>query len=371
MKLKRISVGLLSLLLLASCSKKQETAEQIGEYPVMTIGLRNAELQETFPATIKGKEDVEIRPRVDGFIKEIYVDEGAVVKKGQRLFLLDSPQTQAALITAQAAVTSSKAQVETAKLNVDRIRPLAEKGIVSNVQLQTVENAYQSANASLAQAQANLANAQATQSWATVTSPVDGVVGAINYRQGSLVSSAYVLTTVANTSNVFAYFSINEKQLIEFLNGIDGKNQAEKIKNMPPVTLTLADGSVYPETGKIGTITGTVNITTGSANFRAEFPNKEGHLRSGSSGRISIPTHMNDVIVIPQKSTFSLQDKILVYKVQGDSVVQTVIKAMTTPDGKNYVVSEGLKSGDKIAEDGIITLKHGAKIKEKPVSETK
>lgn len=134
---------------------------------------------------------------------------------------------------------------------------------------------------------------------------------------------------------------------------------------MPPVTLTLADGSVYPEKGKIETISGVVNVTTGSANFRAEFPNKLGILRSGTSGKVSIPRTMPDVFIIPQKTTFALQDKILVYKVQGDSVVQTVISAISTPDGKSYAVTSGLQEGDKIAADGIVLLKHGIKIQEK------
>lgn len=366
MKLRKLSVGLLSLLLLASCSKKQETAtEAVVECSVMSVQKGDAALEMTFPATIKGREDIEIRPRIDGFIKDIYVDEGSVVKKGQQLFKIDSPQSEQAVTTALAAVKSAEAQVQTAVVNVDRIRPLAQKGIVSEVQLKTVENAHQSAVAALSQAKASLANAQATLSWTNVTSPVDGVVGTIPLRQGSLVNSSSTLTTVANTSNVYAYFSLNEKDLITFLNNAEGKTQVEKIKNMPPVTLTLADGSVYPEKGKIETISGVVNVTTGSANFRAEFPNKLGILRSGTSGKVSIPRTMPDVFIIPQKTTFALQDKILVYKVQGDSVVQTVISAISTPDGKSYAVTSGLQEGDKIAADGIVLLKHGIKIQEK------
>jgi membrane fusion protein (multidrug efflux system) len=358
--------GAAALLLLAGCGKKTEApgrnATVIPEYPTMVVDIQNAALESIYPVTVRGKEDIEIRPRIDGFIDAIYIDEGSVVKKGQSLFKINSPQAEQALTTAKAAVNSAEAQVNTAKLNVDRMKPLAEKGIVSQVQLETYQNAYTSALATKEQAKASLLNAQATLGWTNVTSPVDGVVGAIPYRQGSLVNNQYVLTTVANTTNVFAYFSLNEKALAEFLNTLEGSTQAEKIKKAPEVTLTLADGSAYPEKGKIETITGTINVTTGTASFRAEFPNKQGILRSGTSGRIIIPRTLDNVILIPQKATFAQQDKVLVYKVQGDSVAQKAISVVPLPDGKSYAVTEGLNSGDRIVTDGVATLTHGKKI---------
>ncbi len=366
MKIERLLWGAAALLLLVSCGKKSNQASsdtQLQEYLTTVVSKQDATLQSVYPVTIRGQEDIEIRPRIDGFIEAIYIDEGSIVRKGQALFKINSPQTEQAVVTAQAAIATADAQVSTAKLNVDRITPLAEKGIVSRVQLETFENAYKSAEAAKLQAEASLANAQATLSWTNVTSPVDGVVGSIPYRQGSLVNNQNILTTVANTSNVFAYFSLNEKTLSEFLNTLEGDTQAEKIKNAPKVALTLADGTVYPEQGTIETITGTVNITTGSANFRAEFPNKQGVLRSGTSGTISIPRVLEDVIVIPQKATFAQQDKILVYKVQADSVVQNIITAVPTPDGRSYAVTEGLQEGERIVTDGIATLANGKKIK--------
>lgn len=366
MNIKRLSVGIFSLLLLASCgSKQEEKKDELQEYPTVTLEAQNTEAISTYPVTLRGKEDVEIRPRVDGFIKDILVDEGSVVRKGQLLFTIDSPQTEQAVRTAEASVTSAKAAVNTAKLNVDRVRPLAEKNIVSSVQLETAKNSYETAQAGLDQAEAALINARASRSWASVTSPVDGVVGTIQYRKGSFVNSGYVVTTVANTSNVFAYFSLNEKEIFSFLKDIPGKTQAEKIKNIPPVRLTLADGSEYPQTGKIETISGVVNTTTGSANFRAEFSNTDGILRSGSSGKILIPKTLDQVLVIPQKATFKQQDKVLVYKVQGDSVVQSMIKVEPLPGGQQYAVTEGLKTGEKIVTDGIATLSNGKKIKVK------
>ncbi|MDU1891316.1 MAG: efflux RND transporter periplasmic adaptor subunit [Dysgonomonas sp.] len=364
MKAKMILSGAIALLGLASCGNssqtKQETQNQ--EYPVMTISRQDANMQSVYPATIKGQEDIEIKPRIDGYIEAIYVDEGSVVKAGQVLFKINSPSSEQALTSAKAAVSSEKAQVNTAKVNVDRYRPLAEKGIVSEVQLQTYENAYETAFASLQQAEATLKNAQATISWTTVTSPVDGVVGSIPYRKGSLVNNSNTLTTIANTGNVYAYFSLNERKLMDFLDGVEGTTQSEKIKNMESVSLILADGSEYEQKGRIETITGTVNLTTGSANFRAEFSNKSGKLRSGASGKIIIPKTLCDVFIIPQKATFSQQDKVLVYKLEGDSVKQQIISVQSMPNGQDYAVTAGLSDGDKIVSDGVATLRNGAKI---------
>lgn len=366
MKLNKIIWVAIILLTLASCKRRQEKTGQANvpqKYPTVTLEEQDAVLQSVYPVIIRGKEDIEIRPRVDGFIDAIYIDEGSVVTKGEYLFKINSPQTEQAVSTAKAAVTNAIAQVNTAKLNVDRIRPLAEKGIVSEVQLQSFENSYQSSVAMQQQAQADLKNALETQTWTLVTSPVNGIAGTIPYRQGSLVNSANILTTVANISTVYAYFSLNEKELMQLLTTLEGKTQEDIIKNMPEITLILADGSVYPEKGKIETIAGVLDISTGSANFRAEFPNPHGLLRSGLSGSISIPKVVHHALVIPQKATFNQQDKVLVYKVQGDSVVQKTISVLPMPDGLNYAVTGGLAKGDKVVTDGVSTLRNGEKIK--------
>jgi len=364
MDLLKFTIGVTVLMIMASCGSNTQTNHQasVEEYPVMVMSKQDANMQSVYPATIRGQEDIEIKPRVDGHIEAIYVDEGSVVRAGQALFKINSPSSEQALTSARATVNSEKARVNTAKVDVERYRPLAEKGIVSEVQLQTYENAYQTALASLEQAEATLKNAQATMNWATVTSPVDGVVGSIPYRKGSLVNSSNTLTSIANTGNVYAYFSLNERKLMDFLAGVEGSTQSEKIKNMPVVSLILADGSSYEEKGKIETITGTVDITTGSANFRAEFPNQSGKLRSGTSGKIIIPKTLNEVFVIPQKATFSQQDKVLVYKMEGDSVKQHLISVQSMPNGLDYAVTQGLSDGDKIVSDGVATLRNGMKI---------
>jgi membrane fusion protein (multidrug efflux system) len=319
-------------------------------------------LTTVYPATVRGREDIEIRPRIDGFIEDIYIDEGSVVKQGQVMFKINSPQAEQAVTTARAAVTSAEAQMATAELNVSRMTPLAEKGIISAVQLESYRHAHDVARAAFEQAKAQLVNAQATLSWTSVVSPVNGHVGAVSYRKGSLVNSQNILTTVANTTTVFAYFSLNEKELAGFLAGLEGNTQAEKLKRAPEVTLTLADGTVYPLKGRIETIAGVVNISTGSAGFRAEFPNGEGALRSGTSGKVSVPTAYTDVILIPQRATFAQQDKVLVYVVEDGTATQRILSVTPTPDGRTYIVHSGLSVGERIVTGGVATLTNGARI---------
>ncbi|MDR1335407.1 MAG: efflux RND transporter periplasmic adaptor subunit [Tannerella sp.] len=352
-----------------SCGRKPTAAAgasgaQPPVYPTAAVATGDAELAAVYPATLRGREDIEIRPRIDGFIEQIHIDEGSAVKQGQLLFKINSPQAEQAVTTAQAAVASAEAQLATARLNVDRMTPLAEKGIISPVQLETYRNACNVALAAHAQAVAQLDNARATLSWASVTSPVDGHVGAVPYRKGSLVNSQHVLTTVANTATVYAYFSLNEKALAGFLAGLAGETQAEKLKHAPEIALTLADGTVYPRRGRIETVTGTVSVATGSAGFRAEFPNPEGLLRSGASGKITIPTYYSGVILIPQKATFAQQDKVFVYAVEDGAARQRLVTVTPTPDGLTYIVHSGLTAGERIVTDGVATLADGTKISE-------
>jgi membrane fusion protein (multidrug efflux system) len=352
MKFNKLFIGSLALVLLfVSCKNKQAGQMQsveVKSYQVQTLKPQDVELQSVFPAVIKGKEDVDIKPRVDGFIEVVYVDEGAKVKKGQPLFKINSPSSIKALEEAQA-------KFNTAKLDVERMHPLAEKNIISKVQLDSYQNALDAAKATLEQS-------KATMSWVYVTSPVGGVVGTIPYRLGSLVNSNSILTTVSNTSTLVAYFSMNEKELYEFLLGLKGKTKEEKIRSIPDVKFRMPNGTIYEEPGRIETISGIIDQTSGTVGFRAYFPNKNGILLSGTSGNVIISNLMKEALIIPQKSTFSQQDKILVYKVQADSVLQDAIMVKSTPDGINYVVLDGLESGDKIVTDGIATLRNGQKI---------
>lgn len=350
-----------------SCNKKQDQQQEVvPAYPVMDITKQNAEMLSTYSANVKGEEDIQIKPRVDGEIKSVLVEEGQVVTKGQALFVIDSPQSEQAYRTAKAAVASAEAQVQTALINVNRLQPLAQEGIVSDVQYKTAVNSYDVAVATLEQAKASLYNASEVKGWTTVTSPVDGAVNNIPYRQGSLVNTSTVLTTIANTKGVYVYFSIDESYLMSFLSQLSGNTQAEKINNIDSVTLILKDGSVYGYKGKVKTIDGIVNSTTGTVMLRADFPNPNRLLKSGFSGTVTIPRYLENVIVIPQKSTYSLQNKVFAYKFVDNSVtLSTIIDVIPTPDGQSYVVTNGLQVGDKIVSDGLATLKDNMKIKAK------
>lgn len=339
-------------------------ANQVLPYPVKVVTSQTAVLETDYPATLKGEEDIEIRPMVEGFIKTINVDEGSVVKKGQILFTLDAPQYKQNVLNAEAAIKTAKAQVDNAVMDVTKITPLVEKGIVSKYQLESAQYALQTKRAALNQAQTALAIANTNLSYTVLTSPVNGIVGSIPFRLGSLVNSTTTLTTVANTSNVYVYFSLNEKQLLDFLKNTPGATQAEKIKKSEPVTLILADGTEYNEKGKIETINGIVNTSTGSANFRSSFPNPQGILRSGSTGSIRISTTVENALVIPQKATFEIQGQTFVFVVQKDNKVkQVTIKVTPTPDGQSFIVNSGLNENDKIVVNGIQNLKEGMEIK--------
>ena len=362
-------LALLICLFIASCGNKQEatnTTAVTTAYPVFKVATHTATLKTNYPATLQGEQNIEIRPKIDGYIEEIYVDEGSSVKKGQMLFRIRAPQYQQDVMNASAAISSAEADVSAAELQVKKTKALVDQDIISKYELESAEYTLQARKAALAQAKANLANAKTNLGYTSVTSPVNGVVGSIPYRLGSLVSSTtqMPLTTVSNISNVYAYFSLNEKQLLNFSREYQGNTLEAKLKQLPQVTLILADGSEYPEKGVVETISGLINTETGSASFRATFPNPVRLLRSGGSATVQIPVTVKDAIVIPQRSTYELQGKRFVYFV-GDSnkVVSAEIEVMDTPAGQYFVVTNGLKAGDTIVYESTSTLQDSTAIK--------
>ena len=364
MKSRLILVAASCMALLSSCGGggSSQGGGNAPKITVATMSTTTSHLTNSYPATIKGKQDVDIRPMVSGFITHLHVDEGSVVRRGQVLFTIDQTQYIAAVNQAKAAVESAKATVATQQLTVDNRRRLNEKNITSDYDLQMQENQLASAKAGLAQAEAALANAQKNLQYTTVTSPTDGVVGQIPYRLGSLVnpSSAQPLTTVSDLSNMYAYFSMTERELLEMTesNGAD-----DILKNFPAVRLQLIDGSMYSETGHVETISGDIDMTTGSVNLRALFPNPKKVLRRGSTVNVVFPNDLENIILVPQSATFEVQDKRFVYLLQSDNTVKTTeITCHPVADGKNFVVLAGLKAGDKIAIEGIQTLRDGAMI---------
>lgn len=360
------------LLFLSSCGDEKKSQNQAGnqvlDYKTLSISPRKVVLETNYPATIEGEQDVEIRPKVDGFIERIYIDEGATVKKGQILFAINAPQYTQEVNTGQAAINIAEANVKAAQMDVDKIRPLVEKNIISKYELESAEYNLQSKKAQLSQAKATLSNASTNLSYTRITSPVNGVVGSLPFKIGSLVNSTTTLTTVSNISRVYAYFSVNEKQLLELT--ISSKNSMQdQLSSLPPVSLLLANNSLFDQQGKIEATGGAINSATGSIRVRATFPNPNKTVRSGSSGVVVIPLTIDDAIVIPQKVTYEIQGKRFVYLVNSDSTVSShPISVMDNHEGNFYVVTEGLKKGDKIAMEGLSTLRDGTLIKPKEVS---
>jgi membrane fusion protein (multidrug efflux system) len=379
MKTRTQSLYLLlpALFIIASCGNSDQkkaggpAPAQVQIYPVVAVKAQSTSLETDYPATLEGIQNIDIRPKVDGFIEKIYVDEGATVKKGQPLFSINAPQYEQQVRTATAAISSAEADVNAAQLQVNKTKPLVEKDIISKYDLDAAELTLQSRKAALAQAKAELVNAKVNLGYTHITSPVDGVVGSIPFKAGSLVSSnsAQALTTVSNTAKVYAYFSMNEKQLLDFSNVYKGKTLEAQMKNIPDVILLLADGNIYAHHGKIESINGQINTNTGSASLRATFPNPVSLLKSGASASVRIPQHLENVIMIPQKSTMDLQGKKFVYLL-GDSskIINTEIKVMEISKGNFYVVTNGLKAGDKIVLEGFQSLKDGAEIKPQELS---
>lgn len=346
-----------TVLTLASCGKKdaQQMPDMTPAIATVTVEPATADLSTAYAATIKGKTDVEVRPLVSGFITKVCVDEGDFVRKGQTLFTLDQVQYQAAVDQAAAAVNSARTAVETSRLTAANKQKLFDKNIISEYENQLAKNQLAQSEASLAQANAALTNAKKNLSYTVVTAPSDGFVGSIPNREGSLASPSMVqpLTTVSDNSDIYAYFSLNEKDILEMTDG-GKKSLNQAIAEMPAVQLMLSDGTVYPETGQVATVSGVINNTTGSANVRARFKNLNGMLRSGSTGQILVPVHMDSVILIPQKAAFEVQDRKFVYTVNDSSkTVTTPITVAPQNDGQSYIVTSGLNKGQRVVVEGV------------------
>lgn len=365
-----IYLSLIALILFSSCGNDQKKgaapAVQVQVYPVVALSAISTSLETDYPATLEGIQNIDIRPKVDGFIERIYVDEGAAVKKGQLLFSINAPQYEQLVRTANAAISSAEADVNAAQLQVNKTRPLVEKDIISKYDLESAELTLQSRKAALARTKAELVNARVNLGYTRITSPVDGVIGSIPFKTGSLVSgtSAQPLTTVSNISKVYAYFSMNEKQLLDFSRNYKGKDLQAQIKNIPSVSLVLSDGSAYAENGKVESINGLINTNTGSVSLRATFSNPSMLLRSGASASVRIPQHLENALLIPQNSTIDLQGKKFVYVVDSKGIIKnTEVEIMELAKGNFYVVTKGLKAGDKIVLEGFQSLKDGMEIK--------
>ena len=362
MKQTFVKAAVMACFMAAVSCGQAPTAMGPAEYAVMTIATTDREIPINYSATIRGRQDIAIYPQVSGTIFELCVNEGQTVSKGQPLFIIDQVPYQAALQTAEANVAAAKAGVATAQLTYDSKKELYAKNVVSQYDLLTAENTLLTAKAQLAQAEAQRVNAANNLSYTVVKAPANGVVGTLPYRVGALVSASISkpLTTVSDNSDVYVYFSMTENQLLNLTRQYG--SIANTLKNMPDVRLVLNDGSVYDRTGRIESISGVIDTSTGSVQLRAVFPNADGLLHSGGAGSVIVPNIHKDCVVVPQVATFELQNKVYVYKVEDGKATSSMIDVEKINNGREYIVKSGLTPGDVIVAEGVGLLREGTPI---------
>ena len=366
MKLKGIITVFLCSILAISCSQNKTSTTESSEYPLMTLKREDRQLTEQYAAVIRGRQDVEVRPQVSGSITQVRVEEGAKVKRGQILFIIDQVPYKAAVEVAKAAVATAEAAEETARQTLEGKQMLYADKVISDFELRTAQNEYKSAQAATMQARAELVNARNDLSYTEVKSPVDGVAGMTDFRIGALVSATMTepLISVSDNSRMLAYFSLTEKQVLSLTKQYGSLE--EVLKSFPEVSLKLNDGSVYEHKGKIDVISGIIDKTTGTVSLRAIFDNSDGRLMSGGQANIILPYDRPGSIVIPQEATYEIQNRIFAYRVIDGVAKSTSIEVFPINNGKEYIVESGLEEGDVIVSEGAGLLKDGTKIANAP-----
>ena len=343
---------------LVSCGTRQEKQPAVN-YSVMEVKPADITLNESFSASVRGRQDIEIYPQVSGTITKVCVTEGEHVKKGQELFIIDQVPYYAALQTASANVEAAKTNVETARIELESKQMLFDENVVSEYDLSNARNAFHVASARLKQAEAEELNARNSYSYTTVISPADGVVGILPFRTGALVNPqlSQPLTTVSDNSVMYVYFSLSEKELQSMIRKYG--NIEKMIARMPEVRLQLSDGTMYETAGRVESVSGVLNQATGSGQIRAAFDNESGILLTGGTGNVIIPHTIADAISIPQSAAYELQDKLFVYKVIDGKAQSAPITVHPISDGKSYTVLSGLSAGDIIVTKGVGMIKNG------------
>ncbi|MFI3296043.1 MAG: efflux RND transporter periplasmic adaptor subunit [bacterium] len=363
--MKKISYGIVffMMLLLCSCTKEQNSStQQAANYQLQTISLSDFATASAYSASVQGQQDIEIYPQVSGYLESVEVTEGQVVKQGELLFVIEQAPYRAAYNAAEAGVNVAKAAVATAELDYTNSELIYEKGIISNSELQTMLNQLESAKAGLSVAEAELLSAKTNLDFTMIKSPSAGVVGKIPYRRGTLVSSSLSqsLTVISDNSNMYVYFSMNEKQVYDLFDLYGSLEKA--VLGMPELELKLSNGFVYSHKGKVESISGIVDSSTGSVSVRASFPNPQRKLLSGSTANVIIPTTMSNVVVIPKTATYELQGKFFTYRVVDGVAKSTPIELSATMSANEYVVLDGLNQGDVIIAKGAGLVREGAAV---------
>lgn len=347
---------------IVACNDSPQGSTAVTDYGLLELQPSNVTLESQYSASIRGRQDIDIRPQLSGLIQKVCVMEGEYVRKGQPLFIIDQVAYRAALDVSRSDEKMAIAEVAIARQNVETKNKLTEEGIISKYELQTAKNTLVVKEAQLAQARARVRNAENDLSFTVITSPSDGVVGTLPYKVGALVSPdiSVPLTTISDNSEMYVYFSLTENRALELLEKFGSVSQV--IESMPDVRLLLNTGSFYREKGRIQSMSGVIDRITGSVSVRAVFHNGKGLLLSGASGRVFIPEQRDNVLVIPQTATFEIQDKFFVYKVVQGKAVSQEVKITPVGDGKSYIVEKGLSSGEVIVTEGVTTLQEGTQV---------
>lgn len=338
--------------------------------PVVTLKASTETTYQEYPAAITGLSTVEIRPQVAGILERVYVDEGTFVREGQPLFKIDDRPFTEQLNQANANLQAAEAAVESAKLEVEKMSRLTEQKMLSDFQLKTAQAAHKAALAQLEQAKAQVASARINVGYTTIKAPVSGYIGRLLRKQGSLVSPTDpdALTQLSDVRQLHVYFSLAERDFIRFRDQYTGNSLEEKLANVPPVHLILPDNSVYQSPGKIDMVDGQFDPNTGAITLRATFPNENGLLRAGNTGKIRLGLKHREAILVPQSATVELQDKIFVYALDDSNKVAKQPISIIAKSGPNYLIRHGLRSGDRIVVKGMDYLQDGQVINPQPLS---
>ena len=349
--------------LLAACGIEEPKMTE-SSFETMTVKKSDIELPYRFSARMKGQNDVTVTPQVSGQLMKICVTEGEQVKKGQTLFIIDSRNAQLELEAAQANLQAALAQENSAKLEYESNKNLFEKKIVSSYMLNNSENSYKQAQAAVAQARASVNRAKVNLGFCTITATVSGIIGEIPVRPGDQVSPMTQLTMLSGNTTMYAEFSVTEA-IIETMvkEGVKASDMDKLIDQLPEATFIMKNGTEYPHKGRVVSLTGVVNTSTGSLTSKVSFPNPEGHLYSGIQGTVVMNFAEKDVIIVPQYAVVRLQDKAQVYKVQADSTATAIeVTTADTGNGKDFIVLSGLNVGDQIVTTGANNVTEGQKV---------
>ncbi|MBE9466645.1 efflux RND transporter periplasmic adaptor subunit [Dyadobacter subterraneus] len=363
-------MALMASLLIFSCNSKQEKTEVSAPtptLPVLNITPESVTTYQEYPASIEGIESLEIRPQISGILDQVYIDEGQFVKAGSPLFKINEASFRAALNNAEASLHAAQGTMINADLEVEKLTPLFQNKVVSEFQLKAAKTSSQIAEANVEQAKANISAAKINLGYTIIKAPVSGFAGRLQRKRGSLVSPTDTepITQLSDVHNVHVYFSLTEKEFVTFKDQYSGQTLVEKLNNLPPVTLSLANNKIYSEKGRVDAIDGQFDKNTGAITLRANFSNPQGLLRAGNTGKIQLGLYNSDVLLVPQSATMETQDKMFVFVLADSNKVKKQPITIFGRSGDKYLVKEGLKAGDRVVTDGIVSLAEGTTINPK------